>query len=48
MGRVSPERLPGSNVKDSYLVDGMRTEGLQKGLNILRMTDGTVKKVVRK
>ena len=38
----------GVAVKDSYLVDGMRTEGLQKGLNILRMTDGTVKKVVRK
>jgi len=38
----------GAVVKDCYLVSGVRGNGQQKGINILRMSDGTVKKVVRK
>ena len=38
----------GVTVTDSYLVNGVKTQKMQRGLNIVRMSDGTVKKVVRK
>ena len=33
---------------DIYSLDGQRTEQLRKGVNIVKMSDGTVKKVVVK
>ena len=38
----------GINPKSYYTIDGHRYESQQKGLNIIRMSDGTVKKAVLK
>lgn len=35
-------------VSESYLINGIKTPKMQRGVNIVRMSDGTVKKVVRK
>lgn len=44
-GAATIEAAP--EVKDVYDLQGRKINGLQKGVNIVRMTDGTVRKVVK-
>ena len=37
-----------ASLKEYYTIDGRRTNKMQRGINIIRMNDGTVKKVVVK
>lgn len=45
---VEAPALSDATVKDVYTIDGSHATGLHRGLNIVRMSDGTVKKVMCK
>ena len=47
-GIVAPQQSKGAKVVDVYQLNGQKRNGMQRGLNIVRMSDGTTKKVVNK
>ena len=47
-GIAAPQQSKGAKVVDAYQLNGQKRSGLQRGLNIVRMSDGTTKKVVVK
>ena len=47
-GIAAPQQSKGAKVVDAYQLNGQKRNGVQRGLNIVRMSDGTTKKVVVK
>jgi len=47
-GIAAPQMGKGAKVVDAYQLNGQKRYGVQRGLNIVRMSDGTTKKVVVK
>jgi hypothetical protein len=47
-GIAAPQQSKGAKVVDAYQLNGQKLSGVQRGLNIVRMSDGTTKKVVVK
>lgn len=45
---IKSELNPSSDISDVYNIHGRRIDAPQKGLSIIRMSDGTVRKVVMK
>lgn len=48
INNVSAQAAENAKAESFYSLDGKRTDGLHKGINIVRMTDGSVHKVVKK
>jgi len=46
-GITTPQQSKDVKVVDAYQINGLKTGSKQKGLNILRMSDGTIRKVVK-
>lgn len=46
--KIENTTMQETEVKDHYSLDGIKSGNSKKGLNIIRMSDGTVKKVVVK
>ena len=46
-GITIPQQSKDVKVVDAYQINGLKTGSMQKGLNILRMSDGTIRKVVK-
>ena len=46
-GITIPQQSKDVKVVDAYQINGLKTDSMQKGLNILRMSDGTIRKVVK-
>ena len=47
-GIAAPQQSKGAKIADAYQLNGQKLSGVQRGLNIVRMSDGTTKKVVVK
>jgi hypothetical protein len=47
-GIAAPQQSKGAKVVDAYQLNGQKLSGVQRGLNIVRMSDGSTKKVVVK
>ena len=47
-GIAAPQQSKGAKVVDAYQLNGQKRNGVQRGLNIVYMSDGTTKKVVVK
>ena len=47
-GIAAPQMGKDVKVVDAYQLNGMKRNGVQRGLNIIRMSDGTTRKVVVK
>ena len=47
-GIAAPQQSKGAKVVDAYQLNGQKRNGVQRGLNIVHMSDGTTKKVVLK
>ena len=47
-GIAAPQQSKDAKIVDAYQLNGQKRSGLQRGLNIVRMSDGTTKKVVVK
>jgi len=46
-GITIPQQSKDVKVVDAYQINGLKTGSMQKGLNILKMSDGTTRKVVK-
>ena len=46
-GITIPQQSKDVKVVDAYQINGLKTGSMQKGLNILKMSDGTTIKVVK-
>ena len=46
-GITIPQQSKNVKVVDAYQINGLKTGSMQKGLNILKMSDGTTRKVVK-
>ena len=46
-GITIPQQSKDVKVVDAYQINGLKIGSMQKGLNILRMSDGTIRKVVK-
>ena len=47
-GITIPQQSKDVKVVDAYQINGLKTGSMQKGLNIIRMSDGTTRKIVSK
>ena len=47
-GIAAPQMGKAAKIVDAYQLNGQKRNGVQRGLNIVRMSDGTTKKVVNK
>jgi len=47
-GIAAPQQSKDAKIVDAYQLNGQKRSGLQRGLNIVHMSDGTTKKVVVK
>ena len=46
-GINATETANGANAEGIYTISGVKTNSMNKGINIIKMSDGTVKKVVK-